>query len=378
MPLYDPQAPTYLDGADAHAERDRTFHICSDCRVCVKLCPSFKDLFRFVDDRGGTSHVEELSADEHRHVVDECYQCKLCYVICPYTPDQHQEWVIDFPGLIQRSLIVEHEQGDGPGRNARLLARTDLQGRVGSAFAPVLNRSLSLAPARAVMERVTGISKVRMCRVRGGSGSRSGSGAAAGSRRVRRAVRSLFPTCMVEYQEPGIGKALVDVYEHNGFGCTLPEGQVCCGMPWLDAGNREQFVEHARRNVEALSASVEAGRPIVVPQPTCAYVLKHEVPAHLGTDTARAVAANTFDASEYLMARHRESPLRTDFPAARTPRSCGTTPVICGPNRSGRSRATLWRSRAPRCRSSRSVRASTERGDCAPRTWKRRRRLLRA
>ena len=260
-------------------------------------------------------NVEELSAEEHRHVVDECYQCKLCYVICPYTPDQHQEWVIDFPALMQRSLIVEHEQGDGPGRNAQLLARTDLQGRVGSVFAPVLNRSLSLAPARAVMERVTGISKVRMlpryARQRFSQWFRRRGRLTAGAPRGEVA---LFPTCMVEYQEPGIGKALVDVYEHNGFGCTLPEGQVCCGMPWLDAGNREQFVEHARRNVEALSKSVEAGRPIVVPQPTCAYVLKHEVPAHLGTDAARAVAANTFDASEYLMARHRESPLRTDFP----------------------------------------------------------------
>ncbi|HEY3830695.1 MAG TPA: heterodisulfide reductase-related iron-sulfur binding cluster [Acidimicrobiia bacterium] len=315
MPLYDPQAPTYLDDADARAERDRTFHICSDCRVCVKLCPSFKDLFRFIDDRGGTSEVEQLSAEEHRHVVDECYQCKLCYVICPYTPDQQQEWVIDFPGLMQRSLIVEHEQGEGPGRNAQLLARTDLQGRVGSALAPVLNRSLSLGPARAVMEKVTGISKVRMlpryARQRFSQWFRRRGRLTTGAPRGEVA---LFPTCMVEYQEPGIGQALVDVYEHNGFGCTLPEGQVCCGMPWLDAGNREKFVEHARRNVEALSKAVEAGRPIVVPQPTCAYVLKHEVPAHLGTEAARAVAANTFDASEYLMARHRESKLRTDFP----------------------------------------------------------------
>ena len=33
-----------------------------------------------------------LTDAEHERVVDECYQCKLCYVICPYTPDQQQEW----------------------------------------------------------------------------------------------------------------------------------------------------------------------------------------------------------------------------------------------------------------------------------------------
>src|SRR3954452_17892818 len=143
MPLYDPLSPAYLDDSDARAERDRTFHICSDCRVCVKLCPSFKDLFRFIDDRGGTPQVNELSDEEHRHVVDECYQCKLCYVICPYTPDQGQEWRIDFPQLMLRSLSVQSREGKRS-TSARLLARTDLQGKVATTLAPVVNASTSV------------------------------------------------------------------------------------------------------------------------------------------------------------------------------------------------------------------------------------------
>ncbi len=315
MSLYDPLASSYLDDADARAERDRTFHICSDCRICVKLCPSFKDLFSMIDEIGGNEQTEQLSPEQHRHVVDECYQCKLCYVICPYTPDQHQEWVVDFPRLMMRSLAIQHDEGHGPGRNARLLARTDLQGRVASALAPVVNLSMGLKPARAAMEKVTGISKVRMlptyARQRFSQWFR---------RRVRltsgapRGEVALFPTCMVEYQDTAIGRAVVDVYEHNGIGCTLPKGQVCCGMPWLDAGDILKFEEHARKNVAALLPSVEAGHPIVVPQPTCAYVLQHEYPDFLGTDAARAVADNTFDASQYLVARHKESPLRTEFP----------------------------------------------------------------
>lgn len=38
-----------------------------------------------------------LDDTEHQRVVDECYQRKLCHVVCPYTPDQHQEWVVDSP-----------------------------------------------------------------------------------------------------------------------------------------------------------------------------------------------------------------------------------------------------------------------------------------
>ncbi len=318
MSLYDPLAPNYYDTADARVERDRTFHQCSDCRVCVKLCPSFKDLFRMIDDLGGTDQVGDLTGEQHRHVVDECYQCKLCYVICPYTPDQQQEWVIDFPRLMLRSLSIQHNEGNGPGANARLLARTDLQGKVASTAALIVNKSLEFAPARRVMEKLTGVSAVRMLprytRVRFSAWFKRRSRLTGGAPRGEVTV---FPTCLVEYQAVEIGQALVNVYEHNGIGCTLPAGQVCCGMPWLDAGDTEKFAEHAQKNVNALLPSVRAGKPVVVPQPTCAYVLKHEYPDFLGTDAAREVAANTFDASEYLMVRHRESPLSTSFNGTR-------------------------------------------------------------
>jgi len=312
--LYDPLDATWFDAADARAERDRTFHQCSDCRVCVKLCPSFKSLFQMIDELGGTELTEQLTDDQHRRVVDECYQCKLCYVICPYTPDQGQEWRIDFPQLMLRSLTIHHEQGT-VSRSARLLARTDQQGKMATALAPVVNATARVAPARVVMEKVTGIARDRLLptfsRVRFSKWFRRRAG-----RPVtlgRRATVALFPTCLVEYQEPAIGKALVGVLEHNGFGCDLPEGQVCCGMPWLDAGDTEKFREHARRNVEALLPAVRAGEKIVVPQPTCAYTLKDEYPAFLGTEAAREVAAATYDASEYLMNEHRAEPLDTDF-----------------------------------------------------------------
>jgi Fe-S oxidoreductase len=316
--LYDPLNSQYLDPAATRAERDRTFGVCSDCRVCVRLCPSFRSLFEMIDGRGGTEHVAELSEAEHTRVVDECYQCKLCYVVCPYTPDQGQEWKIDFPALTLRSLAVNAGNGGGS-RNARLLARTDLQGSVATAIAPVVNRASTVAPVRFVMEKVTGISKRRslptFARERFSKWFRRRAGARADVDATRGTV-ALFPTCLVEYQDPSIGKALVSVYEHNGIACELPEGQVCCGMPWLDAGDTARFRDAAQRNVEALLPSVEAGYDVVVPQPTCAYTLKFETPAFLGTAAARTVADHTYDASEYLMARHKESPLSTEFRGA--------------------------------------------------------------
>ncbi len=311
--LYDPLSPAWFDPSDARTERDRTFHICSDCRICVKLCPSFRSLFSMIDELGGTEHVDELTDAQHKRVVDECYQCKLCHVICPYTPDQQQEWKVDFPQLMLRSLTIQGRQGEDS-FSARLLARTDLQGKFATTLAPIVNATGRLKPARTVMEKVTGIArdrllptfdKVRFSKWFRGRGQPRGDG--------HRGEVALFPSCLVEYQEPAIGKAMVAVLERNGFACSLPEGQVCCGMPWLDAGDADRFRVAAQRNVEALLPSVEAGKQIVVPQPTCGYTLKDEYPAFLGTDAARRVAGATVDVSELLMNAHRTDRLDTNF-----------------------------------------------------------------
>jgi Fe-S oxidoreductase len=288
----------------------------------VRFCPSFKDLFKMIDADEDADDVSVLTDDQHRVVVDECYQCKLCFVVCPYTPGKEQEWVIDFPRLMLRSLAIQEREGR-VSRSAKLLARTDLQGKVATALAPLVNRTNDSGLLRGLMEKTTGIAKDRLLptyakvrfskwfrgheRERGGATSPPARGAVA-----------LFPTCLVEYQEPAVGRALVGVYERNGIACDLPEGEVCCGMPWLDAGDVEKFEEHARRNVDVLVRRVRAGKDVVVPQPTCAYVLKNEYPDFLGTEDAKLVADHTFDASEYLMARHREEPLDADFSAGET------------------------------------------------------------
>jgi Fe-S oxidoreductase len=315
MSLYDPNDPSYLDPAVARAERDRTFQVCSDCRICVRLCPSFRSLFEMIDAHADGAHdVTALADKQHDRVVAECYQCKLCYVVCPYVPERGQEWVIDFPRLMLRSLAIQHVESKVPA-SARLLARTDLQGRLATAFAPVVNRVNHLGIARGLMQRVTGISKDRLlptfAKVRFSKWFRDRPVVAAPS--VPRGAVTLFPTCLVEYQDPSIGRALVGVYERNRIACELPDGEVCCGMPWLDAGDVDKFREHAELNVGLLAPQVRAGKDVVVPQPTCAYVLKKEYPDFLGTDDARLVGEHTFDASEYLLARHREEPLDTEF-----------------------------------------------------------------
>lgn len=125
----------------------------------------------------------------------------------------------------------------------------------------------------------------------------------------------MFPTCMVEYQNPAVGQDLVKVYERNGVTCDLAEGAGCCGAPWLHAGEFDAFKKQAAKNVARLAEAVRAGNDIVVPQPTCGYVLKRDYPEYLGSEDARLVGAHTYDAAEYLWRLHKgeETELDTAF-----------------------------------------------------------------
>ncbi|HEY5154544.1 MAG TPA: heterodisulfide reductase-related iron-sulfur binding cluster, partial [Acidimicrobiales bacterium] len=88
-----------------------------------------------------------------------------------------------------------------------------------------------------------------------------------------------------------------------------------CGAPWLHAGDIDAFTKQAIGNVKALAASVRAGNDVVVPQPTCGYILKKDYVDYVGGPDAELVAANTYDAAEYLMKVHKGdgTQLDTDF-----------------------------------------------------------------
>ena len=82
------------------------------------------------------------------------------------------------------------------------------------------------------------------------------------------------------------------------------------------AATSTQFTKVAAKNVKALAASrCRAGNDIVVPQPTCGYILKKDYVDYVGGADAELVAEHTYDAAEYLMKVHKTegTPLDTDF-----------------------------------------------------------------
>ncbi|MBI3780218.1 MAG: 4Fe-4S dicluster domain-containing protein [candidate division NC10 bacterium] len=294
-------------------ELRRVFDLCNGCRRCLPLCPSFNTLFQRLDDERVDGEAEKLGEGDLQVVGEECYQCKLCYNHCPYTPPHR--WAIDFPRLMLRQKVVRSKR-EGVSLQDRILGRTDLIGRLACMTAPLLNRLNRARWNRRLMEAVLGIHRdwplpdyasEPFDRWFRREGARKVAAADSPQGKV-----VLFPTCSVNYNDVAVGQAAVQVLAKNQIEVAV-EYPRCCGMPALDGGDLQAALEAARVNVRVLSERVMAGFDVVVPGPTCSYVLKQEYPALLEDEASREVSAHTFDLSEYLMRLHGEGRLNTEF-----------------------------------------------------------------
>jgi glycerol-3-phosphate dehydrogenase subunit C len=315
-PALTPNDPRYWDERDLEGELHRVFEICHSCRMCVNFCGSFPDLFARVDrdiEKNGAEGAERLDAKDFASVVDLCWQCKMCFIECPYTPDQGHAWMVDFPRLAmrekahrakRRGVTLQDRALGEPGRLGEMMA---------GALAPLTNLVSEHRLLRKVNEKVLGISSefplppfapttfekwLKRHQPLEGAG-RSGKVA-------------LFATCLGDFNFPRIAAATVQVLEKNGFSVERPPQQ-CCGMPNLDGGDLDAAREKARYNVAQLLPYAEAGHAVVAPGPTCSYTMKKEWPELLGTADARKVAAATVDVMELLERLRREKTLVRDF-----------------------------------------------------------------
>lgn len=308
---YDPKHAAYLDEADVRDELTRVFDVCGECRRCVTLCSSFPSLFEMLDGVG-VRDAGTLTPAQQDRVTDECFQCRLCRSNCPYVPGAH-ELAIDFPRLMSRARAMRHSTGQRTVRAAvadQLLGRTDLFGKLATRTAPAINWLAEPGTVRRrLLAQVTGITAKRHLapytrrRFSSSLRERHWTGGPAADRRV-----TVFPTCLVEYRRPEVGRALVDVYSHNGIACE--NAQVgCCGAPWLTAGDTRRFAARAARNVATLAGAIRAGTDVVVAQPTCHAVVTTDYVDYVdcvdyadgvGGIDAELVAARTFDAVTYL------------------------------------------------------------------------------
>jgi glycerol-3-phosphate dehydrogenase subunit C len=301
------------DIEEQYARVEFSADLCVKCNICTAACPvqPVTPLFpgpktvgpqaqrlRHPDDHGDTSPDKS---------VDYCSGCGICTMVCP-----HGVRIMEMNTRARARLY----DGDIPLRN-RILGRSELMGKYGHFFAPLLNMGAKVKPGRVLVEKVIGIHRDAPLPVfefqpfRDWFAKNKPQPKAPYRGRV-----AYFHACAGNYFDTIASKAAVLVLAHNGYDVVLPE-QNCCGLPMQSNGEFEAAKGYATRNLNWLAAYAREGTPIVGASTSCTLALKSDYREILQLEhpDRDRVAADTYDISEFLLLLHERGELRTDFKA---------------------------------------------------------------
>lgn len=236
--------------------------LCADCDTCRTLmdedCLFFPELYRLWDqEKESGVPIDEA---ELRSLVELCTLCGLCP--CPKIPNDLME---------AKSRYIDRE---GLPLAIRLLTDVPRLAHLCGTFPRLVNALQSNKTVSSLIKKVTHVHPERQLlefpeqnffqwAAQKGLTSRRD-----GSRNV-----SYFAGCTAGYLFPQVGRATVEVLQHNGVTVHVPQQQ-CCGMPQLVEGNRNDTLHQVRSNMESLLASVQTGDDFICSCPSCSYLMK--------------------------------------------------------------------------------------------------------
>ncbi|MEE2742948.1 MAG: heterodisulfide reductase-related iron-sulfur binding cluster [Bdellovibrionota bacterium] len=312
---YDPEDEKYWDENALQKEITRAFEICHGCRMCFKYCDSFPNLFQFIDDNH-QGDVTQITAPEVENVMDNCFQCKLCEVQCPYTPRDSHEFLLDFPKLVHRYRAIKTKK-EGVSFRDQVLANVDKAGifsRLSFGMANIMNK---VKAHRIFLEKLIGIHRDKLLP---DFANTTFEKLAKKSNKMKSPSEDievvLFQTCYVQNNEPEIGRDTLDVLEKNKVKVACVEGLKCCGMPFWEHGDLETLRSNAKHNLDLLMPYIDKGAKVMGINPTCTMMMRKESPELLETkdrEKAKKCAEAMVETGEYLWSIRKEERFNTDF-----------------------------------------------------------------
>ena len=320
--VYSPHDKKYWDATSLETEINRTFDICHGCRMCFKYCTAFPSLFDFIDKKYN-GEVTLLTNKEKDQVVSECYHCKMCYVNCPYTDKDNHHYDLNFPALMQRAVHVKAKKV-GVRLKDKFLQNADFAGKLNTGFlSKLVNYTFASEFHRAIFERILGIHKKKLMP----KFHKSSFGDYFKKYRKKNYPLTftkndhatqkvvLFSTCFVNYNNPEIGKDLLDVFKENNIEVIHPK-QNCCGMPGINTGDLKWAVKKMKKNIDSLYPYAKEGLFILAINPTCSLTLKEEYLTFLPPDytkKATLVSSHTKDVHEFLFTLKKSNQFNKNF-----------------------------------------------------------------
>ncbi len=369
-PPVDSPVPDFEADADALADgsaEDRDFHLvlidngrmsmrddeelketlyCIRCSACSNACGNFQSVgghaFGGETYSGGIATGWEAGIeglDTAAEFNDLCTGCSRCVPACPVGIDipwintvvrdrvnrgevksRQTDWVFE--------ELVPDEEPAGLDLGTRFVGNYETVAKLGSLTAPLSNKLADVGPLRALTERVTGIDRRRDLPAFASETLVDwfeGRGGAAVPVEEAERTAVLYPDTATNYVDVERGKAAVRALEALGVHLRIPEVSGS-GRPPLSQGMIASATAKAEDVYAGLVTHVDAGRDVVVIEPSDLAMFRSEYERLLPESSFERLADASYDVMEYLFGLIENG----GGPAALRAPAAGTGPVASG------------------------------------------------
>ena len=276
------------------------------------MCPSFMATGEELHSTRGRAHLlwellqgeilpNQWKNEQVRESLDLCLSCKACKSECPVSVDM---------ATYKAEFLAHHYEGESRPLFHHAFGRIDRFAQLAS-FAPTLVNAFNSAPVvSTILKKILHIHPQRTF-PRFSKAFTPDRRLARDARR-RRDRRPALPETAPEvflwadtfnnYFHPSTLRAAHKVLTAAGFRVTLPTQHLCCGRPLYDFGMLDTAKEYLLKTLDALTAQLVSGTPIVVLEPSCASVFRDELTNLLPNDSRAAkLRDQSFLLSEFLV-----------------------------------------------------------------------------
>lgn len=294
----------------------RSIEMCNGVGACRKtltgtMCPSFIGTREEEHSTRGRANAlrsiisgalphTEFTDERLQEVLDLCLGCKACKAECPSNVDMAK---------IKYEVMAHYHKTNGLPLHRRMFGEIGAFAPLGSMFSPFSNWAVNNPLSKWVAEKIIGVDRRRdmptFVRPTFEQWFRK-----RRSRRISAKKVALFSDTFMNYSEPFIGKAAVELLEACGFEVLLPEKR-CCGRPLISEGMLDRAIENAIYNIDVLRGYADEDIPIIGCEPSCTSAITDDYLELIGTHDAKRVAEATYSFEEFFaqLAERGEIPL---------------------------------------------------------------------
>ncbi len=288
---------------------------CSGCGVCnstepnLRMCP----VFRTTGDEmyspraranllaawaRGLITEEDFESEQFRQILSTCLNCKSCLVECPSGVDVSK---------MMMEVRAKLAKKRGLSRAAKVLASNRYMSIFASAFGPVSNIFMRLAPVRWIMQVVTGIdSRRKMPKFGFSSFIKKANKYLADQPKLDSPIDKVvyFTDTFVNYNDHDLGFAVLKFLRHHNIDVIVPK-QRPVPLPGVVYGDVKTSRKDLQYNVEHLAGFVKQGYKIICSEPSAALCLKEDLRFFVDSSDARLLSENTYELFGFLKTKKR-------------------------------------------------------------------------